>query len=105
VISAGPIRNHKAGVLVWGVRADSQPFAGGTLCVHAPVKRVPLLDSGGSANGDDCSGAYVPTALARRDAGARLDARHPSVHAVLSRDPASRLRRPGAFGRALFGRA
>ncbi len=50
--------NHKTGVVFFGSKPASTPFAGGTLCVKPPLKRTPAQDSGGTVGAPDCSGAY-----------------------------------------------
>ncbi|MBI5434720.1 MAG: hypothetical protein HZA52_17945 [Planctomycetes bacterium] len=57
-LSASNVRNQKPGLLVWSAVPDAQPFFGGVLCVQVPMLRKPVFSSGGSAAGDDCSGAY-----------------------------------------------
>ena len=60
IVSAGNVRNQKAGLFFYGVTGRaSTPFFGGTLCVDPPLKRTPIGFSGGSpASVDDCSGIY-----------------------------------------------
>jgi Tol biopolymer transport system component len=56
-IHAGNVRNKSHGTLVFSLVGPlGAPFQGGTLCVHAPIKRTPVSFSGGSATGVDCSG-------------------------------------------------
>lgn len=50
--------NHKSGLLFWGFAPKNQPYQGGWLCVHAPLRRSALMDSGGSSVGNDCTGAF-----------------------------------------------
>jgi hypothetical protein len=53
-------RNQKSGLLFYGNtgRANTA-FQGGTLCVKAPIKRTPALNSGGTAlPANDCTGVY-----------------------------------------------
>ncbi|MCE9594811.1 MAG: VCBS repeat-containing protein [Planctomycetes bacterium] len=58
-VRATNVRNRKFGLLVHSVTGRSaSPFTGGFLCVRAPVLRSPLLHSGGSSGGSDCSGVY-----------------------------------------------
>jgi hypothetical protein len=47
------------GLLVWSTMSDNRAFGGGTLCVHNPVYRVPVLNAGGNSGVSDCSGAFV----------------------------------------------
>ncbi len=58
VVSASDFINRRPGLLLWGVAPAATPFAGGTRCVAPPSVRTPLQDSGGSASGVDCTGAY-----------------------------------------------
>ncbi|MBI5434145.1 MAG: hypothetical protein HZA52_15030 [Planctomycetes bacterium] len=58
VLTAAPALNKKVGKFIWGTVPKASPFAGGTLCVKLPFVRGPHLNSGGSASGLDCSGAY-----------------------------------------------
>lgn len=49
--------NNKNGVLFYGISGQaSMPFQGGTLCVAAPIKRTPAVNSGGNPPPNDCSG-------------------------------------------------
>ncbi len=58
-IRASPIRNQKQGLLFYGTTGrDNVPFLGGTMCVQGPLRRTPVLLSGGTATGDDCTGAF-----------------------------------------------
>jgi hypothetical protein len=50
--------NKKAGLLFYGLAPGAVPFQGGLLCVGVPLKRTAALNSGGSATGTDCTGAY-----------------------------------------------
>jgi hypothetical protein len=58
IISATNILNQKTGLLFYGYQANAAPFQGGTLCVHAPIKRTATMNSGGSPTGSDCTGAF-----------------------------------------------
>jgi Tol biopolymer transport system component len=57
-VTASNVRNKKLGMMIWSLTQDNQPFFGGTLCVHSPIKRTPGQNSGGSSAGDDCTGTY-----------------------------------------------
>jgi hypothetical protein len=60
-LTTGNVVNNKPGLYVYtnSGRAAS-PFAGGTLCVNAPVRRAIALNSNGSLPpSNDCSGAYA----------------------------------------------
>jgi len=58
VIASGAQLNQRPRLLFYGFEAQSLPYQGGWLCVRAPVRRTPLLNSGGSTSGNDCSGVY-----------------------------------------------
>jgi hypothetical protein len=64
-------------MLIYGTTgAASIPFAGGTRCVAAPIRRTPLRMSGGTAlPASDCSGAYALdwNAFAHGQAGGNPD--------------------------------
>lgn len=57
-VSASSVLNNKTGRMLWSHGQASTPFFGGTLCIAAPIIRAPVQNSGGSASGLDCSGAY-----------------------------------------------
>ena len=50
--------NNKLGLLFYGQTPLANQYQGGWLCVATPVKRTPVIDSGGNAGADDCSGTY-----------------------------------------------
>lgn len=60
VVSDSNVRNNKPGLLLYGTTGQAAlPFQGGTLCVHAPLKRSAARTSGGNAApADDCSGRF-----------------------------------------------
>jgi hypothetical protein len=45
-------------MMLWSLAPGDSPFAGGTLCVQQPIVRTTPQYSGGSIDGDDCTGAY-----------------------------------------------
>ncbi len=59
-VSCSNVRNAKVGLLLHGVNGRmAQPFQGGVLCVAAPIRRTPSVNSGGSpAPAADCSGVW-----------------------------------------------
>lgn len=53
-------RNRKSGMLLYGTAGRATtPFFGGTLCIAQPVRRTTAQNSGGTAQGDDCTGVYA----------------------------------------------
>jgi hypothetical protein len=51
--------NQRAGLLFYGVNGSTlAPFYGNWLCVAPPLTRTSLQSSGGSASGNDCTGAF-----------------------------------------------
>jgi hypothetical protein len=58
-ITASSIQSQKAGVLAYGLNGQvALPFQGGTLCVAPPRRRTPMVNSGGSLSGADCTGQF-----------------------------------------------
>lgn len=58
-ISASQVVNHKLGRLVYSTSgANESVFAGGLLCLHAPLRWTAVQSSGGNAGQVDCSGVY-----------------------------------------------
>ncbi len=55
------VLNQKNGLMFFGFAPLGAPFQGGTLCVASPTIRTPSQNSGGSAIGNNCSGAYSYT--------------------------------------------
>jgi hypothetical protein len=60
VVTGSNVRNQKAGLLFYGINGPaSTPFQGGTLCVQTPIRRTPVVNSGGtSLPTNDCTGVY-----------------------------------------------
>jgi len=59
VVHGANVLNNKAGLLFYGFQGPAAiAFQGGTLCVRPPLLRTPVLNSGGSPAGTDCSGEY-----------------------------------------------
>jgi hypothetical protein len=60
-VSCSSVRNNKPGLLFYSVFGQqSVPFQGGTLCVKPPVRRTPVVSSGGNPLPiNDCSGFYA----------------------------------------------
>ncbi|NUP96891.1 MAG: hypothetical protein HUU28_12095, partial [Planctomycetaceae bacterium] len=48
--------NQRTGLLFWGYAPKNVPYQGGWLCVQAPTRRSPLLNSGGPTSGNSCTG-------------------------------------------------
>jgi hypothetical protein len=61
VISASNVRNQQNGMLIYSTNGRAQiAWQGGTLCVGLPLRRTPLVSSGGSAAPAlDCSGVLL----------------------------------------------
>ncbi|HVS19952.1 MAG TPA: hypothetical protein VMT18_15210, partial [Planctomycetota bacterium] len=57
-ITASNLINHSVGILVYGYQPAAIPFLGGTLCIGGAAVHTPGLNSGGSAIGVDCTGAF-----------------------------------------------
>lgn len=58
-VQASSVLNRKGGMLIYGTHGRAAtPYLGGTLCVAAPLRRTVQQSSGGSAAGNDCTGAY-----------------------------------------------
>jgi hypothetical protein len=57
-LSAKLVRNQQNGMLLYGTNGRAAlPWLGGTLCVQPPLRRTPLVNSGGAPSpADDCSG-------------------------------------------------
>ncbi|HTF89317.1 MAG TPA: hypothetical protein VK843_12975 [Planctomycetota bacterium] len=60
VIQGSNVRNQKGGLLLYTLGGQAAiPFQGGTLCVAAPIRRAPGVNSGGSPLPvSDCTGIY-----------------------------------------------
>ncbi len=57
-VVARNLQNNKPGVLLYSLAGRAaQPFAGGTLCVAAPISRASIDTSGGRPSGNNCSGS------------------------------------------------
>jgi hypothetical protein len=60
VARAIDVVNNKSGLFFYGLNGQlNLPFQGGTKCVADPVKRTPIINSGGSALPNDCSGVFT----------------------------------------------
>ena len=59
-VQADDLPNRKPGFLMYSTSgAQSLPFQGGVLCLASPIRRGPVLDSGGSAApANDCTGSW-----------------------------------------------
>lgn len=59
-IRAANLKNHAHGSLIYSLVGPlGAPFQGGTLCVHAPLKRTPTQPTGGTGSGSDCTGSVA----------------------------------------------
>ncbi len=59
VLQAHLALDGMVGKFIWGLAAKATPFGGGNLCIAPPISRGPLLSSGGSGVGTNCTGAFV----------------------------------------------
>lgn len=60
VVRADSVLNNKVGLLLYSTSGrGATPFAGGTLCVQAPLRRTTSASSGGNPPPNDCSGAFA----------------------------------------------
>lgn len=58
-ISANNLINQKAAILFYGTSPNALPLGGGTLCVSPPIRRTPVVGTGGSfLPATDCTGSY-----------------------------------------------
>lgn len=56
-VSASNLINNKNGLLIFSLTGRAAlPFAGGTLCIKAPIKRTAVQNSSGNPPPNDCSG-------------------------------------------------
>lgn len=59
-IIAEDLINQQVGVMFWGLSEANTPWLGGTLCVGAPIHRLPTkMTSGGGAPGTNCNGRFT----------------------------------------------
>lgn len=59
-VSARNVRNQQNGMMLYGVERASIPWLSGTLCIQPPLRRTPVVNSGGSPlPANDCSGVLV----------------------------------------------
>ena len=59
VISSSLSLNNVLGLFLVGTNAGSIPFSAGRICIAPPFVRGPVVSSGGSNGGPDCSGLFV----------------------------------------------
>jgi hypothetical protein len=86
-VTASNVLNNKLGLMLWSLAPASNPFGGGTLCVQQPIVRTTAQYSGGSTDGDDCTGSYS-FHLSQNYMVQQLLAANTSVYAQYwSRDP------------------
>lgn len=58
-VQASNVINNKSGLLFYGITGRAAlPFQGGTLCVKAPIRRTPVVSSGGLPPPNSCTGTY-----------------------------------------------
>jgi hypothetical protein len=58
-VTCAGVVNNKAGLLFWGYTPAATPFQDGWKCVASPTLRTPVLNSGGAASGNSCTGSYA----------------------------------------------
>jgi hypothetical protein len=51
--------NDTVGFLYYGHRSQHLPYKGGWQCIAGPTRRTPLVGSGGSSTGSDCTGSFA----------------------------------------------
>ncbi len=68
-VTASGVLNNRPGLLFYGFAAQYGAFAGGSLCVAAPIVRTAPQTSGGNPGGPDCSGAFALDFNARIQSG------------------------------------
>ena len=59
VLQAHLALDGMAGKFIWSLAPQATPFAGGNLCIAAPIVRGPILQSGGDGKATNCSGVFV----------------------------------------------
>jgi hypothetical protein len=61
LVTGSNVQNRKPGLLLHGITGRlALPFQGGTLCVNTPLRRTPVVQSGGSPPpAKDCSGLFA----------------------------------------------
>jgi hypothetical protein len=91
LITCSNVLNQVGGVLLYSHTPNAAPFQGGTLCVKAPLRRTSTQNSGGSASGSDCTGAFSFDFNARIQSGVdpTLVVGSEVFNQYWSRDPAS----------------
>jgi hypothetical protein len=57
-VGASDVINQRLGLLLWSRTPSATPFQGGTLCLHAPIVRTGMQNSGGNVGVVDCSGQF-----------------------------------------------
>jgi hypothetical protein len=57
-LSAQSVRSQQLGLMIWSQSSQTVPFAGGWLCVAAPIRRTPMQSSGGNAT-PSCTGSFA----------------------------------------------
>jgi hypothetical protein len=59
-VFASNVRSQRPGILLYSIDGRAaEPFQGGVLCLAAPLRRTPVIHSGGNAGGVDCSGVWM----------------------------------------------
>lgn len=58
LISCADVVSQKSGLFFYGPGRQAVPYSGGLLCASLPLRRTPVLNSGGSPSGTDCTGVF-----------------------------------------------
>lgn len=51
--------NQTSGLFFYSHVPAALPFQGGTMCVNTPLRRTPVMNTGGNTSGPDCSGQFI----------------------------------------------
>jgi hypothetical protein len=68
-VTCANVLNQTSGLLMYSHAPNAAAFQGGTLCVKSPIRRTASQNSGGSASGSDCTGAFSFNFNARIQSG------------------------------------
>lgn len=59
LVTCAEVVSQKSGLFFYGGGRQATPFNGGWMCAALPLRRTPVLSSGGSASGTDCTGSFA----------------------------------------------